>query len=79
MGQRRDARLTVFSNILALIDSVIVGLLFTMGILPGGRFWSECGLQVHSTSPTAAQAAQRDVEGRLEGFIKVGFFKCYFQ
>lgn len=74
----RDARLMVFSNILAVIDSVMVGLVFTKGVLPGDRFWSEYGLQFHSDPPAAAKAAQHDVERRLEGFIKVGFVQVLF-
>lgn len=76
--RRRDARLMVFSNILAVIDSVMVGLVFTKGVLPGDRFWSEYGLQFHADPPAAAKAAQHDVERRLEGFIKVGFVQVLF-
>ena len=74
----RDARITVFLNILAVIDSAMVGLTFTKGTLPAGRFWSECGLVFHADTPEVVKAARRDIERKLEEFIKVGFIQVFF-
>jgi hypothetical protein len=75
---KKDARVTVFWNMLTVLDSTLVGLTFTKGILPIDEFWSEHGLQIHSTSSESVETAKKYIESGLEGFIKVGFIQVLF-
>lgn len=74
----RDARLKVFSNTIAAIESAMVGILFTKGILPEDRFWSKSGLAFHHESPEVMANKKREVEATLENFVKVGFIQVQF-
>jgi hypothetical protein len=74
----RDVRITAFAHTVAIIESAMIGIVFSEGMLARGGFWSEAGLNYESDSAEDVATKKRDMESMFDIFMRGGFIQTQF-